>query len=147
MNVEKAEQYCDGNIFIKDYPWEYEKEFRLAFINKTVRKIDKIKTDTPEAFRASKNRKLKIRMAPEISNSVDAASGESEFEICSGELVEVAEKNSYQISVSKSKLKINMDLLGRSKNDVNEYIGRNPEFLMEETVERVKKWHEVNDER
>ena len=42
-----------------------------------------------------------------------------------------------QISVSKSKLQINMDLLGWSKNDVNEYIGRNPEFLME-TVERVK---------
>ena len=35
-----------------------------------------------------------------------------------------------------------MDLLGRSKNDVNEYIGRNPEFLMEETVERVRKWYE-----
>ena len=142
LNVEEAEQFFDGNFFIKDYPWEYEKEFRLVFINKTGRKIDKIRIDLPEAFRASKNRKLKIRLAPEISNSVDAASGKSEFERCAGELVGVAEKNSYQIYVSKSKLKINMDLLGRSKGDVNEYIVRKPEFLMEETVERVRKWYE-----
>lgn len=96
LNVEEAEQFFDGNFFIKDYPWEYEKEFRLVFINKTGRKIDKIRIDLPEAFRASKNRKLKI----------------------------------------------NMDLLGRSKRDVNEYIVRKPEFLMEETVERVRKWYE-----
>lgn len=137
VNVEEAEQFFDSNYFVKDYPWEYEKEFRLVFINKTGRKIDKIKIDIPEAFRASKNRRLKIRLAPEISNSVDAASGLSGFERCAGELVRVAEKNSYQISVSKSKLKINMDLLGRSKGDVNEYIGRNPDYLDWSTVEKV----------
>ena len=34
VNVEEAEQFFDGNSFIKDYPWEYEKEFRLVFTNR-----------------------------------------------------------------------------------------------------------------
>lgn len=141
VNVEDAEQFFDGNYFVKDYPWEYEKEFRLVFINRTGNKIDKIKIDIPQAFRESRNRKLKIKLAPEISNSTDASSGASEFEKYAGELAEVAAKNGYQVSVARSKLKINMDLLGRSKRDVNEYIGRNPEYLTEETVERAKVWY------
>lgn len=137
LNVEEAEQFFDDNYFIKDYPWEYEKEFRLVFINKTGKKIDKIKIEIPEEFRKSKNRKLKIKLAPEISNSTEVASGMSEFERCSDVIEEVAVKNGYQILVERSKLKINMDLLGRSKGDVNEYIRRNPGFLEKETVDSL----------
>ena len=141
VNVEDAEQFFDGNYFVKDYPWEYEKEFRLVFINMTGKQIDKIKIDIPQTIRERRNRKLKIKLAPEISNSVDTVSGLSEFERREGELARMVAKNGYQVSVARSRLRINMDLLGRSKNDVNEYIGRNPEYLMEETLKKVNGWY------
>ena len=139
LNVKDADQFFNDNYFIKDYPWEYEKEFRLVFINKTGRKIDKIRIDIPKSFRENRNRKLKIKLAPEISNNRDETSGGSEFEKHSGKLNESAAKNNYQISVSKSRLKINMNLLERNKNDVNEYILRNPDYLKKETLETLVK--------
>ena len=39
--------------------------------------------------------------------------------------------NEYQVSVLRSELKINMDLLGRNKNDINEHVRLHPEFLTE----------------
>lgn len=135
LNVKEAGSFFDGNYFIKDYPWEYEKEFRLVFINKTGRKLDKIKIDIPQEFREKKN--LKIKLAPEISNNTDVTSGMSEYESCAGNLQKIAEKNNYRISVSKSDLRIKMDLLGRGKSDVNDYVFRNPDYLNKETQKKV----------
>ena len=84
--------------------------------------IGKIKIDIPLAFRKSKNRRLKIRLAPEISSSVDVPSGVFEFEKCSSSIEEAVAESGYQVSVEWSKLKINMDLLERSKSDAQVHL-------------------------
>lgn len=57
---------------------------------------------------------MKVKLAPEISNSVVKESDGDEFKNCSDRLDKIAKKNRYQLNVSKSELKINMNLLERS---------------------------------
>ena len=128
VNVPNAEEFYKGNYFVKDYPWEYEKEFRLVFINKTGRKIQKIRVDIPEEFRTRKNRKIKVRLAPEVRLDRD-------FEEYRKRVLDAGK--GYQVTVQKSQLKINMDLLGRNKNDINEHVGLHPDFLTENVRKAV----------
>ena len=121
VSIPNAEEFYKGNYFVKDYPWEYEKEFRLVFINKTGRKIQKIQVDIPEEFHTQGNRKLKVRLAPEVRLDKD-------FEDYKKRILD--DGKGYQISVLKSSLKINMDLLERNLNEINEYVRLHPEFLM-----------------
>ena len=132
--VDKPEEFYKQNYFIKDYPWEYEREFRIVFINKTGRYIEKIKIDIPERFRKAKNKKLKVRLGPEISSIKPDLSGESEFDRCKQAVLENAEKNdkideSYDVIVDKSKLKISMDLMKKNMNDIINYISEHPDYL------------------
>ena len=128
INVLNAEEFYKGNYFVKDYPWEYEKEFRLVFINKTGRTIKKIRVDIPEEFRTRKDRKLKVRLAPEVKSDKD-------FEEYQKRILDAGKE--YQVTVLKSELKINMDLLGRNKNDINEHVRLHPEFLTESVRKAV----------
>lgn len=112
----------------KDYPWEYEKEFRLVFINKTGRKIKKIRVDISEEFRTWKDRKLKVRLAPEVKSDKD-------FEDYRKRILDAGKE--YQVAVLRSDLKINMDLLGRNKNDINEHVRLHSEFLTESVRKEV----------
>ena len=141
-NVKDAEHFFANNYFIKDYPWEYEKEFRLVFINKTGRKIDKIKIESPEILRNNDKKIVKVKLAPEISNSVAKESDGDEFKNCSDRLDKIAKKNRYQLNVSKSELKINMNLLERSKDYINDYILSHPEFIPEETAKKVEEHYQ-----
>lgn len=44
LRIEKSNEYP----FIKNYPWEYEKEFRIVLRNKTSEKIDRIAVKIPD---------------------------------------------------------------------------------------------------
>ena len=139
-NVEDPDAFFTENYFIKDYPWEYEKEFRIVLINLTGREIKKIKIDLPEEFRTKKNRKIKVRLGPEISCEGESISGETDYERCRREILEKAERKdgeSYQVSVQKSGLGVHMDLLSRNQEDLNTYIGQHPEYLYEKTREKA----------
>lgn len=61
-SLEDSENFEKDNYFIKSYPWEYEKEFRIVIHNKTNKKYDKLVVNIEEIFE-----KLKIKLAPEIS--------------------------------------------------------------------------------
>lgn len=132
FNIPYAEEFYKDNYFVKDYPWEYEKEFRLVFINKTGRNIRKIRVDIPEDFCTRKDRKLKVRLAPEICSVKD-------FEDYGNKIFEAGKE--YQVSIRKSNLKINMNLLERNKNDINEYVRLHPEFLTKKVHEGVHKFY------
>ncbi len=54
-----------NNNFVKDYPWEYEKEFRIIIKNKTEIVYDKLIIDIPKDIL----KLLKIRYAPELTES------------------------------------------------------------------------------
>lgn len=140
--VKDAEQFFANNYFIKDLPWEYEKEFRLVFINKTDKRIEKIKIEIPEILRNNDKKTVKVKLAPEISNSVVKESDGDGFKNCSDRLDEMAKKNRYQLNVSKSELKINMNLLERSKDYINDYILSHPEFIPEETAKKVEEHYQ-----
>lgn len=128
LNVPNAKEFYKDNYFVKDFPWEYEKEFRLVFINKTGKDIKKIQIDIPEEFRTKNNRKLKVRLAPEVKS-------DEEFERYKKKILKAGED--YKVTVLKSELKINMDLLGRNKNDINEHVQLEPDFLTENVQKRV----------
>lgn len=136
--VKEADEFFDKNYFIKDYPWEYEKEFRLVFINKTGKKIYKIKIEIPEEFR-TKPKKIKIRLAPEFSSSASRVFTGGDFKSCSDRIHEKGKK--YLISVTQSGLRINMDLLGRNRNDINDHVINNPDYLKEEVQKRVAEFY------
>lgn len=63
--VDNAENFAAGNYFLKAYPWEYEKEFRLVFINQTGTHFKRLIVPIPETLCEN----LKLRLAPELTES------------------------------------------------------------------------------
>lgn len=95
------------NYFIKDYPWEYEKEFRIVIKNKTNIPYDKLVINFPDDLYKS----LKIKLAPEITelSFVDLAADLRGFhKLLSKKLMH-------------SELSIKMDLCQRNKNEIIEH--------------------------
>ena len=58
--MDDAKGFIDKNYFIKNYPWEYEREFRLVFIVKKGMDVKKLKVMIPDEI----YRKLKVMIAP-----------------------------------------------------------------------------------
>lgn len=97
-----------NNYFIKEYPWEYEKEFRLVFVNKTDIPAEKLIVEFPKEI----INKIKIKMAPEVER-------------------ERLEKIIYNLEGFKkyftekllySNLKIQMSLYKNNFEDIQEYL-------------------------
>ena len=107
----------NNNYFIKKYPWEYEMEFRLVFINRTNIAYKRLIVNIPESMKS----RIKLRLAPELSIK---------------ELFKIKGLNYINNNMSpvpiQSELKIQMDLLRRNKNSLPEYL---PEYLKEEFTE------------
>ena len=61
-NVDDISAFQKDNYFIKSYPWEYEKEFRIVFINHTRRAYEYLFVDIPAEIQAG----IKVRLAPEL---------------------------------------------------------------------------------
>lgn len=93
-NSEKA----DENFFIKEYPWNYEKEFRIVFINKNADfKSEKIAVKIPENIK----RKFQLICGPEMN------------EICGKEL-----ENELGVQINHSSINVYMNLLARNKDEL-----------------------------
>lgn len=106
--VDSTDDFQEGNYFIKDYPWEYEKEFRFIIRNKTGTPYDKLVINLPTEFYNA----LKIKLAPEIT--------EAEF------LSLVPELDGFHLLLKKkllqSSLGINMKLCNKNFSSFVEYV-------------------------
>lgn len=61
-HVDDIESFISGNYFLKAYPWEYEREFRLVFITKPGTRYKRLEIIMTEEIRNS----IMIRLAPEL---------------------------------------------------------------------------------
>ena len=98
------------NYYIKSYPWEYEKEFRIVFHNNTSIPHKQLVVDISSIYE-----KIKIKLAPELSGSLfrDSLPG----------LVGFTE---YLAAIpAKSDLKINMNLCKRNYKGFLDYVKSN----------------------
>ena len=94
------DKFEKDNYFIKDYPWEYEKEFRIVFENKSGRHIDRIAVNVPQSIING----LKLSFAPEADyEDIMHMDGFREY---------------LNNKIGKSNLMIKMDLLSRNKRDI-----------------------------
>lgn len=103
------DEFENDNFFIKDYPWEYEREFRILIKNKTGKNHDRLAIKIPEKIYPS----LKLRLAPELT--------EEKFQ---SEVKDLEGFQKFFISskAKESDLKISMDLLNRNKERIHKYI-------------------------
>ena len=62
-SLKDPQNFEKNNFFIKSYPWEYEKEFRIVIHNKTGKPYDKLVIDIDSIYS-----KIKLKLAPELSN-------------------------------------------------------------------------------
>lgn len=99
-----AVAFAEDNYFIKDYPWEYEKEFRFIFVNKTDVPVPRLAVE----FSDSTLSKLKIRLGPEM-NKEDVQ--EKIFK-------DKGFKKYLFHKLLNSNLKIKMDLLNRNRKSI-----------------------------
>lgn len=97
------EPFYENNYFIKDYPWEYEKEFRFVFRIHSNQNIEKIAISLDDLD----FRKLKIQLAPECTEEIKESTLEMD-----------GFKRFYKDQIKDSELRINMDLLNRNKDDI-----------------------------
>lgn len=107
--VTDVDSFERGNNFIKDYPWEYEKEFRIVILNRTGKAYEKLKI----SIRDELIDQLKIKLAPELSE-------EDVFKILDME----GFKSYLSSKLLRSDLGIKMDLFNRNKEDAWKYITR-----------------------
>lgn len=103
------DEFENDNFFIKDYPWEYEREFRILIKNKTGKNHDRLAIKIPEKIYPS----LKLRLAPELTRE----SFQAEIKDLEG-----FQKFFISSKAKESDLKISMDLLNRNKERIHKYV-------------------------
>lgn len=96
-----AQEILSKNFFIKDYPWEYEHEFRIVIKNNTKKTFDRVAILIPDNI----IKKLKLMSAPERKFD-----DELKHKLVS---LGIKEEN-----IEASKLRINMSLLKNNKDDI-----------------------------
>ena len=108
-SLNDPDSFTDGNYYIKSYPWEYEKEFRIVIHNKTSMKYKKLVVDITPIYD-----KIKIKLAPELTKTafkelLPSVDGFMEF---------------LSTVPKTSELKIQMNLCKRNYNGFLDYIRR-----------------------
>ncbi len=106
-SVSDSDEFKKDNYFVKDYPWEYEKEFRIIAINKTEKSASKVKIKIPDSV----TKKLKIRLAPETNNKTAIFEKEGFKKYLNSRILD-------------SGLRISMGLLQRNCREYEEYMKR-----------------------
>ena len=104
-----------NNFFVKDYPWEYEREFRILLKNMSTEKYSRLAIEIPEELYP----RLKLRFGPELS-SKDCQYRAYGFD------------SIYRLSsekMEKSNLGVQMDLLKRNEYHVKEYAKEHPDTI------------------
>lgn len=125
LNDESLEQFQKDNYFLKDYPWNYEKEFRILFIFKE-KPSEQIAVPFPKS-ELEKNGGLSIKLAPNYT--------EQEEEELRKTL------NDSKLRIRKSKLDISFELFSRNENSIFRYVveaARNSE-----NEQTNKKFHDI----
>lgn len=107
LKPNERSKFEKDNFFIKDYPWEYEKEFRILLKNETAKKYNRLAIKIPREFYPE----LKLRLAPELSNTRLRRHKRTLNKIC----------NLINPKVEESTLGIQMDLLKRNEYHIKEY--------------------------
>ncbi len=107
-SLSEVNEFEKDNYFIKSYPWEYEKEFRIVIYNKTGKQYPQLAIKINDEV----YKKLRIKFAPEFSkeNEIDFILQSTGFKNFIGE------------SLKKSTLGINMDLCKRNYQSFLDYI-------------------------
>ena len=103
--IDNISAFQKDNYFIKSYPWEYEKEFRIVFINHTSKQYDYLFVDIPADIQLG----LKVRLAPELR--------EEQFKKFTG-LNCIGSSH----SPTYSKLSIRMNLFNRNRVGLLDYL-------------------------
>ena len=107
LTKDDYKEFENDNFFIKDYPWEYEREFRILIKNKTGKNHDRLAIKIPEKIYPS----LKLRLAPELTRE----SFQAEIKD-----LEVFQKL-FSSNAKESDLGISMNLLSRNEERIHEY--------------------------
>lgn len=100
--------FLENNFFLKRYPWEYEQEFRIVFINKRKETFSKISVPISDKMISG----MRLMLAPEINRKT--------IEETIAKYPEIKE-HLYR-NIKKSKLAINMNLLERNKTVILGYV-------------------------
>ena len=97
----------DTTYFLKDYPWNYEKEFRIVFVNETNKRIKRIGLPIPDDC----YKRIEIKTAPEYDkNHIESMMNKDGF------------KKLAQSKVIESNLGIDMDLIKNNYDDFVDFI-------------------------
>ena len=112
--LEKVRETMD--IYEKDYPWEYEKEFRIVFHTSKKIKEDRLKVTFPENF----VKKIRIGYGPEY----DVGKKTSDCQYLE-KLIPADDK-------TKSKIQINMCLL---KKNIKSIVDELPDLLVDKYIQ------------
>lgn len=94
------------SLFIKSYPWEYEREFRIIIKLKKDIPNEKIRIDIPEKLKS----KIRLKTAPEIENE------------SLNELQKIINYKSIKTEIKASELSIHMNLFNRNLNHIKELV-------------------------
>lgn len=108
FHISDSLNFDKENYFIKDYPWEYEREFRIVFRNKTKIPYQKIIVEFPEFL----DKTIKIKLAPEF-NQLTLKERNNEF---------YDYVNSKMKEVKPSDLSIKMNLINSNITDIFAYL-------------------------
>ena len=95
--TDNPELFLKNNFFLKRYPWEYEQEFRIVFVNKRKETFPKISVPISDKLISE----MRLMLAPEIDRKTTEETIAKYPEI---------RENLYR-NIKKSKLAINMNLL------------------------------------
>ena len=110
--VDDIRSFERDNYFLKAYPWEYEKEFRIIFINQTDTQYDALFIDIPEEICSG----IKVKLAPELNKE--------KFQQIK-EMKCIGKDPRYEPQYSN--LSINMNLFHRNRKSLPDYL--KSEFL------------------
>lgn len=124
-SISDPDNFEKQNYFIKSYPWEYEREFRIVIINKTRQAYDRLVVDIDKVYS-----KLKVKLAPELRK----ANFEELFSNLEGFKRLSLENYLY------SALQIKMDLFNRNFESFVDYVNNDYEELLlrEESKKKLK---------
>lgn len=125
--MDSIDNFEKDNFFIKSYPWEYEKEFRIIIHNKTSTPYDKLVINLESIYE-----KIQLKLAPELTE-------EKLSSLWSG--LEGIQKQ-LRSNIKHSALAINMDLFQRNFDGFVEYIGRSTK---EQNVEQRINYNAICD--
>lgn len=105
--TDNAEDFIASNYFIKQYPWHYEREFRIVFINNSDSTYERIAVKIDDSLIKT----LKVILAPEIKKD------------------EIKNSTFAQLELNESELRIKMALLSRNKDEIYSYISEALSFF------------------